>query len=106
MEAKSTGPESEITNMSNVTINYPEMWGNSDSEIQAEHTGIGSKPYRVTSKKEILVSRGIEFNGIVSLIGANQTPNKRAGWFKYYMTPKAFERFSKSNHITLNCLLD
>ncbi len=87
----------------NVELHYPEMWGETDSEITAEFC-LGK--YRVTSKKEIPVSRGIEFCGLVGLIGSNSVPNKRAGWHKYYMTPNAFEKFSSTNKVVLNALLD
>lgn len=91
---------------SNITINYPEMWGNSEAEIQAENTFIGKKSYRVVSKKPIEIKRGIEAAGKVDEIGANNIPNKRAGWYKYYMTQSAFEKLASNNSITLNCLLD
>lgn len=90
----------------NITINYPEMWGDSVAEIQAENTCIGSRPYRVTSKQPLTVSRGVEPCGQVGEFGENMTKNKRVGWFKYYMTRKAFENFTKTNAVELNCLLD
>ena len=86
-----------------ITVNYPEQWGETEAPIQAEFV-LGK--YRVTSKTEIAVTRGITFNGIVDKIGANNYPNKRAGWFKYYLTVNAFERFCKSNNVQINCLLD
>jgi len=92
--------------MDNLTLNYPEMWGNSQAEIQAEFTGIGSKPYRVTSKNPITISRGIEPSGQVGEFGANNTPNKRVGWYKYYMTKNAFNKLVEANKVTLNALLD
>ena len=85
------------------TINYPEMWGYTEAPIQAEFC---MSKYTVTSKTEIPVTRGIVFNSIVDKIGANNCPNKRAGWFKYYMTENAFERFCKSNNVQVNCYLD
>lgn len=90
----------------NITINYPEMWGNSEAEMQAENTCIGNRPYRVTSKQPIVISRGIEAAGQVGEFGANMTPNKRVGWFKYYMTKSAFDKLTKNNAVVLNCLLD
>ena len=95
------------TQTSNLEINYPEMWGNSESEIQAEFTGIGKKPYRVTSRDILIISLiGVEYNGQVKEFGANNVPNKRKGWHKYYMTKKAFQNLTKSHKVVLNCLLD
>ena len=91
---------------SNLEINYPEMCGNSEAPIQAENTSLTFQPYRVTCKEPINMSRGISYNGIVSEIGANNCKNKRAGWHKYYMTKKAFEKFCETHKVTLNCLLD
>lgn len=93
-----------MTTKNDLTINYPEMWGNTNDAIQAEYTILGK--YRVTSPKEIKPARGVESCGVVSEYGANNTKNKRAGFFKYYMTEKAFNKFSKANKVTLNQLLD
>ena len=84
-----------------VTINYPEMQGTSEAEIQAEYS-FGK--YRVTSKKELPIKRGVTFNGKVSEFGSSMIPNKRAGWFKYYMTPLAFDKMKEE--VVLNILLD
>jgi adenylosuccinate synthase len=92
--------------MSNLDINYQEMWGEQECDIQAEHTGIGSKPYRITSKFPLPASQGVESAGQVGEYGANMTKNKRVGWYKYYMTRKAFEKLHKTNKVVLNCLLD
>ena len=88
-----------------VNINYPEMHGNTNDAIQAEYSSILNK-YRVTSPVELTISRGIEFDSIIGEFGANMVKNKRAGFFKYYMTKKAFDKFSKENSLTLNILLD
>jgi len=92
--------------MPEVTLHYPEMQGNSIADIQAENTCIGSRPYRVTSRNPLHISRGIDFNGLVGEIGANNTPNKRVGWHKYYMTKSAFRNLTKTHEVVLNCLLD
>jgi hypothetical protein len=89
-----------------LTLNYPEMWGDSDANIQAEYTGIGGKPYRVTSITPLPIKRGIEYNGTVGEYGSSMMPNKRAGWFKYYMTARAFYALKNQYDITLNSLLD
>jgi len=88
------------------TINYPEMWGNSEAEITATSTCITSRPYSITSKQEIKISRTIEFTGLVGEYGANNCKNKRVGWFKYLMTRTAFDKFAKTNNVTIECLLD
>jgi hypothetical protein len=87
------------------TTNYPEMYGSTNDEIQATFSYVVNK-YRVTSKNEIKVSRGIEFDSVVAEIGANSTPNKNKGWFKYYMTKTAFAKFEAANNLTINILLD
>ena len=87
------------------TVNYPEMWGQTTDEIQAQYSEIVDK-FRVTSKNEIKVTRGIKYRGKVPEIGANNTPNKRAGWHTYYMTESAFNKFQQNNDVILNSLLD
>ena len=89
----------------NTTINYPEMWSESKSELQAEYSSV-LKKYRVTSLNKIEEKRGIEYIGIVSDFGANDTPNKRKGWYKYYMTKRAFDLFTETSDVEINCLLD
>lgn len=89
----------------NLTINYPEMWGNTNDAIQAEYRVLLNK-YRVTTPKEIKLLRGIEAKGIVEEFGANNVKNKRAGYFVYYMTINAFEKFVKTNKVTQNIDLD
>jgi hypothetical protein len=91
--------------MSNLTIAYPELNSTTNNKVQATYSSILNK-YRVTSEKEIEIKRGIEANGIVSAIGANSCPNKNAGWFKYYMTEKAFDIFCEKNQATLNIYFD
>jgi len=87
------------------TLNYPEMHGNIENDLQAEYISFLGK-YRVTSKNEIEVKQGIVFNSVVAEFGANHVKNKNQGWFKYYFTPKAFYKFQSNNHIILNRLLD
>jgi len=87
------------------TINYPEMWGTTSDNIQAEYSGITDR-YIIRSLNEITIKRGIKYNGVISKTGANNMPNKLAGWHKYYMTPKAFSIFEKQNQVILNLLLD
>jgi hypothetical protein len=92
------------TAQQNITsINYPEMWGASTANIQAEYS-IGK--YKVTSRTEIALSRGISFDGTVDEIGANGYKNARAGYFRYYMTEAAFRAFCKRNSVEINVLLD
>lgn len=93
-------------NTSKLTLNYPEMCGDSGANIQAEFTGIGSKPYRVTSITQLPIKRGVEDIGIVDKYGSSMMPNKRAGWFKYYMTARAFYALKNQYDVTLNALLD
>lgn len=92
--------------MNNLTTHYPEMWGTSTGEIQAENTCIGSKPYRVKSKAPLEISRGVEYTGLVGEFGSGMVRNKDVGWHKYYMTEKAFDKLVKENGVVLNCLLD
>lgn len=82
------------------------MQGTSNADIQAELVFFLKKPYRVVSKNEIKLSRGIEFNSIVGEFGANNIPNKRKGFYKYYMTKLAFDKFKEENDVVINCLLD
>ena len=89
--------------MSNTTINYPEMWGASKSEIQAT---IFQSMYYITTKNEIKVSRGIEYTGTVDLEMPNGKKNARGGWHKYRMTPKAFNKFENEQQVEINILLD
>jgi len=84
--------------MENLEINYPEMWGDSPAEIQAEYV-LGK--YRITSKKPIAIKRGIEYTGTV-----NNELSKRFGWHKYYLTELAFDKLCEVQPIVLNCLLD
>ena len=98
-------PKTHKKQLKDYDVNYPEMWGYTEKNIQAEYSGYGNK-YRVTSKKPIEIKRGIESNGIVGEIGANGVKNKRVGWYKYYMTESAFKNFCKTNDLTLNALLD
>ena len=91
--------------MSNLNINYPELQTSSKSKVQAVYSAVLNK-YRVTSQKEIEVKRGIEYNGKVDKLGANGIENKNVGWFKYYMTEKAFDTFTANNKTTLNIYLD
>jgi hypothetical protein len=86
-----------------IVINYPEMHGSSDADIQAQYS-LGK--YRVTSKTELNESQGIRFDGLVSEFGSSHIRNKRAGYFRYYMTKYAFDKFCKTNDLTLNILLD
>lgn len=88
-----------------IATHYPEMQGETTAHIQARFTGLTSKPYTVVSKKPIPASRGIVYDGPVCPIGANNCPNRLAGWHKYHMTTKAFEAFEKANFVTLICLL-
>lgn len=92
--------------MDNLTINYPEMHGNSNADIQAETTCLTNKPYRVTSKFQLPITQGVSYNGQVGVFGSNNVPNKRAGYYKYYLTRNAFNRLIKNHLVVLNCLLD
>lgn len=85
------------------TINYPEMHGSTNDTIQAEFV-LGK--YRVKSVKELPITKGVRYDGVVSEFGSSMIPNKNAGHHKYYMTPAAFDKFSKANALTLNILLD
>lgn len=89
----------------NLILNYPEMNGEIDCDIQAEYSAIVNK-YRVVSKNKLTIKMGIKFDSVVSERGANDCVNKRAGWFKYYMTKKAFDKFIESNKVIQNILLD
>lgn len=89
----------------NLTLNYPEMHGEIECDVQAEYSAILTK-YRVVSKNIIHIKKGIKFDSVVDKIGANNRPNKRAGWFKYYMTKKAFDKFLEENKVVQNILLD
>lgn len=85
--------------------NYTEMHGELANDIQAEYISFLGK-YRVKSKNELGKGRGITADGQVGAIGANSVPNKNAGWFRYYMTPKAWEKLIATNDVVLNLLLD
>lgn len=87
------------------TVNYPEMYGASKATIQAELSSATGR-YIVRSEKPLTVSRGITFDGIISETGANNRPNRLAGWHRYYFTKAAFDKFEKANSLTLNILLD
>ena len=89
----------------NLTLNYPEMHGEIECDVQAEYSAIVNK-YRVVSKSIIPQTMGIKFDSVVDRLGANNQPNKRVGWFKYYMTKKAFDKFLKTNKVVQNILLD
>ena len=91
--------------MENLSLNYPEMHGYMEGDIQATFSPIMGK-YRVTSKYELKTSKGVNFDGIVDEFGANNQPNKNKGFFKYYMTKKAFDMFVKNNKTVLNIYLD
>ena len=88
------------------TINYPEMQGYLEANIQAVNTCLSKKPYRVISKFPLPIKQGVESAGFVSKIGANNIPNKNAGYCKYYMTSSAFEKLCENNNVVLNILLD
>ena len=86
-----------------LNINYPEMHGTTNDTIQAEFV-LGK--YRVKSLNQLPLGKGIKYDGVVPELGSSNIPNKNAGHHKYYMTPAAFDKFSKSNELTLNILLD
>lgn len=91
----------------NIKYNYPEMWGHTEDEIQVEFRAlIGKYVIRCKKQLELPLKQGVMFDSIISEIGANNTPNRYAGWYKYFFTRKAFEKFSKENNLTLNMLLD
>ena len=88
------------------TINYKELNDGQEPEsnIYAEYL---HNCIKVVSKTELsLGKRGVTENGLVSEIGANGCKNKRAGWFSYYLTAAAFDKFQKTNNIDLNLYLD
>jgi len=88
------------------TINYKELNDGQEPEsvIYAEYL---HNCIKVVSKIALnLGKRGITDNGLVSDIGANGCKNKRAGWYSYYLTPAAFDKFKKTNSIVLNLYLD
>ena len=86
--------------------NYPELEGrNLDINCVAEYSAIVNK-YRVVSKTKLKETKGLKFDSIVPERGANDTPNARAGWFKYYATPKAFDKLGSSQQVVLNIYLD
>lgn len=89
----------------NITIHYPEMHGDSEAKIQAEFLSFSGR-YRVKSVSQIEIKRGIEFDGTIPHINGQGFSNKKGGWFTYYMTEKAFKKFSSTNKVVLNCLLD
>ena len=89
--------------MENVTLNYPEMDGDTEDLIQVQTSIIGG--FIVKSKEPIQIKRGITFDGIIEQLGSSLIPNKRAGWYRYHMTNNAYNTFVKTNKVTLNCLL-
>ena len=89
----------------NLKLNHPEMHGEIECDIQAEYSVIMGK-YRVVSKTQLAITKGVKFDSVVEERGANNCVNKRAGWFKYYLTKKAFEKLIETNEVVQNILLD
>jgi len=87
-------------------LHNTDMQGECHDEIQARLCYWPKGHLMITTKNPIKITRGIKSDGLVSEIGANNVPNKRAGYHKYYMTRLAFDNFCKSNKVTIITFLD
>jgi len=87
-------------------LHNTDMQGECHDDIQARLCYWPKDHFMITSKKPVKISRGIKSDGVVGEIGANNVPNKRAGYHKYIMTRLAFDNFCKSNKVTFSTYFD
>jgi len=87
-----------------ITNHYPEMQKSEPTATIIATYSIGK--YRVTSKELITVKRGVTANGIVDAYGANNMPNAKKGWYRYYVTFAALQMIAKTNDVVILQYLD